>query len=72
MSFHIMFPAFSIGHRLSCGAGRFGCGRARGLHPLFNCWLKIFAVAFGMGVVSGIVMYYQFGTNWGSADKAGW
>ena len=39
---------------------------------LFNYWLKIFAVAFGMGVVSGIVMAYQFGTNWGGfADRAG-
>ena len=31
---------------------------------LFKYWLKIFALAFGMGVVSGIVMSYQFGTNW--------
>jgi cytochrome d ubiquinol oxidase subunit I len=39
---------------------------------LFNYWLKIFAIAFGMGVVSGIVMSYQFGTNWSAfADKAG-
>ena len=39
---------------------------------LFNYWLKIFAIAFGMGVVSGIVMSYQFGTNWsGFADKTG-
>ena len=39
---------------------------------LFNYWKKIFAVAFGMGVVSGIVMNYQFGTNWSVfADKAG-
>ncbi|HEX9360043.1 MAG TPA: cytochrome ubiquinol oxidase subunit I, partial [Bradyrhizobium sp.] len=39
---------------------------------LFNYWLKIFAVAFGMGVVSGIVMSYQFGTNWAAfSDKAG-
>ena len=39
---------------------------------LFNYWLKIFAVAFGMGVVSGIVMSYQFGTNWSAfSDKAG-
>src|SRR5207302_371595 len=37
-----------------------------------NYWLKIFAVAFGMGVVSGIVMSYQFGTNWSAfADKTG-
>ena len=31
---------------------------------LYNFWLKIFAVNFGMGVVSGLVMSYQFGTNW--------
>src|SRR5262249_29424707 len=39
---------------------------------LFNYWLKIFAIGFGMGVVSGIVMSYQFGTNWSAfADKSG-
>jgi len=39
---------------------------------LFNYWLKIFAVAFGMGVVSGIVMSYQFGTNWSAfSDQTG-
>jgi cytochrome bd ubiquinol oxidase subunit I len=39
---------------------------------LFKYWLKIFAVAFAMGVVSGIVMSYQFGTNWSVfSDKAG-
>src|SRR5690606_27458032 len=38
----------------------------------FKYWMKIFAVAFGMGVVSGVVMSYQFGTNWSVfADKAG-
>jgi cytochrome d ubiquinol oxidase subunit I len=39
---------------------------------LFNYWKKIFAIAFGMGVVSGIVMSYQFGTNWSVfSDKVG-
>src|SRR6185312_575123 len=39
---------------------------------LFNYWKKIFAVAFGMGVVSGLVMSYQFGTNWSVfSDKVG-
>jgi cytochrome d ubiquinol oxidase subunit I len=39
---------------------------------LFDYWLKIFAIAFGMGVVSGIVMTYQFGTNWSVfSDKTG-
>jgi len=39
---------------------------------LFNYWKRIFAIAFGMGVVSGIVLSYQFGTNWSVfSDKAG-
>src|SRR6202012_4894331 len=39
---------------------------------LFKYWLKIFAVAFGMGVVSGLTMAYQFGSNWSAfSDKAG-
>ena len=39
---------------------------------LFNYWKKIFAISFGMGVVSGIVMSYQFGTNWSVfSDKTG-
>lgn len=36
---------------------------------LFKFWLKIFAIAFGMGVVSGIVMSYQFGTNWSEFSR---
>ncbi|MCK7475163.1 MAG: cytochrome ubiquinol oxidase subunit I [Rhodopseudomonas palustris] len=67
VSFHIIFPAFSIGlAELPRGAGS-DCGSRRGREVyinLFNYWLKIFAIAFGMGVVSGIVMSYQFGTNW--------
>ena len=39
---------------------------------LYKYWLKIFAVTFAMGVVSGIVMSYQFGTNWAVfSDRAG-
>ena len=50
-----------------------GCATGREVFiNLFNYWLKIFAVAFGMGVVSGIVMSYQFGTNWSAfSDKTG-
>jgi cytochrome d ubiquinol oxidase subunit I len=36
---------------------------------LYHFWLKVFAVAFGMGVVSGIVMAYQFGTNWSEFSR---
>jgi cytochrome d ubiquinol oxidase subunit I len=74
MSFHIVFPAFSIGlasYLAVLEALWLWTGRDVFL-DLFKYWLKIFAVAFGMGVVSGIVMSYQFGTNWSVfADKTG-
>ncbi len=74
VSFHFLFPAFSIGLAsflmvleglwLATGRGVFA--------NLFRYWLKIFAIVFAMGVVSGIVMSYQFGTNWSVfSDKAG-
>ncbi len=74
MSFHIIFPAFSIGlasYLAVLEALWLWTGREVFIN-LFNYWLKIFAIAFGMGVVSGIVMSYQFGTNWSVfADKTG-
>ena len=74
VAFHIVFPAFSIGlaSYLAVLEGLWlKTGRDLYLN-LFNYWLKIFAVAFGMGVVSGLVMSYQFGTNWSVfSDKAG-
>ena len=74
MSFHIVFPAFSIGlasYLAVLEALWLWTGREVYIN-LFNYWLKIFAVAFGMGVVSGIVMSYQFGTNWSAfSDKTG-
>ena len=74
VSFHFIFPAFSIGLAsflmvlealwLKTGKGVYA--------NLYRYWLKIFAIAFAMGVVSGIVMSYQFGTNWSVfSDKAG-
>lgn len=74
VSFHFLFPAFSIGLAsflavlealwLKTGKGVYA--------NLFRYWLKVFAVVFAMGVVSGIVMSYQFGTNWSVfSDKAG-
>ncbi len=74
VSFHIIFPAFSIGLAsfLAVLNGLWLWTRNETYHILFNYWKKIFAVAFGMGVVSGIVMSYQFGTNWSVfSDKAG-
>jgi cytochrome d ubiquinol oxidase subunit I len=66
ISFHIIFPSFTIGlaawltvlEALHLATGR------PSYRVLFEFWLKIFAVAFGLGVVSGIVMAFQFGTNW--------
>lgn len=67
VSFHIIFPSFSIGlaawlavlEGLHLRTGRPVYRRA------FDLWLKVFGIAFGMGVVSGIAMAFQFGTNWG-------
>jgi cytochrome d ubiquinol oxidase subunit I len=74
MTFHIVFPAFSIGlaSYLAVLEGLWlKTGKDVYLN-LFKYWMKIFAVAFGMGVVSEIVMSYQFGTNWSVfSDKTG-
>jgi cytochrome d ubiquinol oxidase subunit I len=74
VSFHFIFPAFSIGLASFLAvleALWLKTGKPLYL-DLFKYWLKIFAVVFAMGVVSGIVMSYQFGTNWSVyADRAG-
>jgi cytochrome d ubiquinol oxidase subunit I len=74
VSFHFIFPAFSIGlasYLAVLEALWLKTGKALYL-DLYKYWLKIFAVAFAMGVVSGIVMAYQFGTNWAVfSDRAG-
>lgn len=74
VSFHIVFPAFSIGlsSYLAVLNGLWLKTGDQTYLALFEYWKKIFAVAFGMGVVSGIVMSYQFGTNWSVfSDKTG-
>ena len=74
VSFHFLFPAFTIG-LASYLAVLNGLWLWTGKHhylELFRYWVKIFALAFAMGVVSGIVMSYQFGTNWSVfADRTG-
>ncbi|CAN5764350.1 cytochrome ubiquinol oxidase subunit I [soil metagenome] len=74
VSFHFIFPSFSIGlasYLAVLEALWLWTGRSVYL-DLFKYWLKIFALTFGMGVVSGVVMSYQFGTNWAVfSDKAG-
>src|SRR5690606_39503382 len=66
IAFHILFPAFTIGLASYLAVLEGLYVKTRNLIYLnsYNYWLKIFAVAFGMGVVSGIVMTYQFGSNW--------
>jgi len=71
---HILFPAFTIGLASWLAFLEWRWLRTRdGLwRDLYFFWLKIFAVSFGMGVVSGIVMSFQFGTNWSVlSEKAG-
>ncbi len=66
VSFHIIFPAFTIGlaawlatiEGMHLATGRAVYAR------VFRFWMKVFALSFAMGVVSGIVMAFQFGTNW--------
>src|SRR5688572_10144203 len=74
MSFHIIFPAFTIGLAswLAFLAGMYLKTKRTLWRELYLFWLKIFAVSFGLGVVSGIVMSFQFGTNWaGLSERAG-
>ncbi|HUF57114.1 MAG TPA: cytochrome ubiquinol oxidase subunit I [Thermohalobaculum sp.] len=74
MAFHFLLPAFTIGlaSYLAVLNGLWLASRHEVFLALFRYWVKIFAVAFAMGVVSGIVMSYQIGTNWSVfSDRAG-
>lgn len=74
MTFHIVFPSFTIGlaSYLAVLEALWLWTKRDVFHDLFQYWLKIFSIAFGMGVVSGVVMAYQFGTNWSVfSDKTG-
>ncbi|MCE4068590.1 MULTISPECIES: cytochrome ubiquinol oxidase subunit I [Pseudomonas] len=66
VSFHIIFPAITIGlaSYLAVLEGLWLKTHEEVYRDLYHFWSKIFAVNFGMGVVSGLVMAYQFGTNW--------
>src|ERR1700752_5117662 len=71
ISFHIIFPAFTIGLAAwltVLEALHLRTGRAV-YQTLFEFWLKIFGLAFGLGVVSGVVMGFQSGTNWSVMAK---
>ena len=71
ISFHIVFPALTIGlaSYLVVLEGTWLHTKNRVYLDLYHFWSKVFAVAFGMGVVSGIVMAYQFGTNWSEYSR---
>ena len=74
ISAHIIFPAFTIGlaSYLAVLEGLWLWTRDQRYMTVFEYWKIIFAVTFGMGVVSGVVMSYQFGTNWSVfSDKTG-
>jgi cytochrome d ubiquinol oxidase subunit I len=66
ISFHIIFPAITIGlaSYLTVLEGLWLWTKDAVYRDLYHFWSKIFAVNFAMGVVSGLVMAYQFGTNW--------
>jgi cytochrome d ubiquinol oxidase subunit I len=66
VSFHIIFPSFTIGLAafIATLLVRWRITGQEHLHRLARFWTKIFAVSFAMGVVSGIVLSYEFGTNW--------
>lgn len=72
ISYHIIFPSFTIGlaawlvvlESLSILTDR------PVYRHLFDFWLKIFGLAFGLGVVSGIVMAFEFGSNWSRLSEA--
>src|SRR5690348_9066465 len=66
IAWHIVFPSFSIGlaSYLAVLEGLWLITRREAFKTLYLFWLKVFAISFGMGVVSGVVMSYEFGANW--------
>ena len=74
LAFHIIFPAFTIGLASWLAVLEWRWLRTGNAvyEDIYRMWIKIFAVVFGMGVVSGVVMSFQFGTNWSVfSDRAG-
>ena len=71
VSFHIIFPSFTIGLAawLTVLEVLHQWTERPAYRVVFEFWLKIFGVAFGLGVVSGIVMAFQFGTNWSELSR---
>lgn len=72
ISFHIVFPAFTIGlaSYLAMCELLWLTTKKPVYRTVYKFWLKIFAISFGMGVVSGLVLSYEFGTNWAGFVRA--
>ncbi|MDB5443313.1 MAG: cydA, partial [Phenylobacterium sp.] len=66
IAFHIIFPSFTIGLASFLGVleGLWLTTKTTVFRDLYLFWVKIFAISFGMGVVSGVVLSYEIGTNW--------
>ena len=66
IAFHIVFPSLTIGlaSYLAVLEGLWLTTGREVFLNLYKFWVRIFAISFGMGVVSGVVMSYQIGTNW--------
>jgi cytochrome d ubiquinol oxidase subunit I len=66
IAFHIIFPSFTIGlaSYLAVLEGLWLASRNPVFKTLYLFWLKVFAISFGMGVVTGVVMSYELGSNW--------
>ncbi|WP_373745825.1 cytochrome ubiquinol oxidase subunit I [Neisseria dentiae] len=74
VSFHILFPVINIALAWFVVYFRYKAGKTgnAGWLAAYRFWTKVFAVSFAMGVVSGVTMSFQFGTNWpGFMEKAG-
>jgi len=74
IAFHIIFPSFTIGLAsfLAVLEGLWLVSRRDVFRNLYLFWVKIFALSFGMGVVSGVVMSYEIGTNWSVFSRVAW
>src|SRR5678815_2095027 len=72
IAFHIIFPSFTIGlaSYLAVLEGLWLTTRDEAFKALYLFWVKVFAISFGMGVVSGVVISYELGTNWSAFSAA--
>ena len=72
LAFHIIFPSFTIGLAsfLAVLEALWLFTKREAFQRLYLFWLKVFAISFGMGVVTGVVMSYEFGTNWSVFSRA--